>query len=727
MAHPAADARAAQLFDEGARLLEDHWDDAVSMLRYPEHPARHDPRGTLAYAIVLLRQGDSGRAERAIRAVLAMQETREQDAHCGNFRWTLEDEAVADLNGVEFMLDGLNAILRAHARDLPPALAHDVREAVALGLREIDRLDVHPSYTNIALSDICNSIIGGETLDDPYFVERGARRLDEWLAFTSRSGAPHEYNSPTYIAVDILRLACLAEHTADPSIALKARVAEELLWLHVAAHYHPGLAQLAGPHSRSYFDGWSGAGGLLKLVLWRLLGDDALRRPTPYALRSREEGEVDVAAATYHCPDYVIDLLREKSFPFESRETADAAAGLDITTYMTAGYALGTASRAYAVGDPPEAWPGANAMLLHFRRDEPPGYGTLFSRYLVGDPRPGDEDLWEQGQCVAAQHGGCAIVAYGLRPQLRAAGSYRLSLRMLGAAPDAEIWIADQRVDALPARVEPGDPIVLAAGDAYVAIIPLEPTDMGSDAPIELRLSEGALVLDIYNYRGPPKSFWEHRSQGGPFFQGNVRNAFVLEVAERSEYADLAAFRAHVAAARIADSTGDDHVREIACAWDGGSLSLRYSLWDMRLVERKLDGVTYTAPPVRAGGASSGPYWLQSRDAIVQLGRARLLAGDAPKWLVADDDRRRYVYIHPADGEAPLWLETPDTIVECDAFPFGRIVLDEAAATLDIEAAGDIAPIRVRGAAPLRVRINATDVTDAMTQLPDHVREFSGL
>src|SRR5947207_1045895 len=109
MALPAfSDERAAQLFDEGARLLEAHWDDVVAMVRYAEHPSHHDARGTLAYAIVLLRQGDTARAERAIRAVLTLQETREQDAHYGNFRWTLEDAVVSDLNGVEFVLDSLN-------------------------------------------------------------------------------------------------------------------------------------------------------------------------------------------------------------------------------------------------------------------------------------------------------------------------------------------------------------------------------------------------------------------------------------------------------------------------------------------------------------------------------------------------------------------------------------------------------------------------------------------
>jgi hypothetical protein len=83
---PLPDIRAEQLFEEGARILAALWDEDAGMVRLAEHPEHHDPRGTLAYAHVLLRGGQAARAERAIAAVLAMQETREHDAHFGNFR-----------------------------------------------------------------------------------------------------------------------------------------------------------------------------------------------------------------------------------------------------------------------------------------------------------------------------------------------------------------------------------------------------------------------------------------------------------------------------------------------------------------------------------------------------------------------------------------------------------------------------------------------------------------
>jgi hypothetical protein len=670
---------------------------------------------------VLFREGTPksiARADRIIRNLAAMQERRPQDAHYGNFRWYYEDAGVRDLNAVEFVLDTLNYIIRACADTLSAGTRDLIVEMIRLGLDEINRLDVHPSYTNIALSDICNSVLGGEAIGEPAYVERGARRLDEWFDFTNRSGAPHEYNSPTYLAVDIARMAVLANQTRDPDIALRARIAEERLWLQVAAHYHPQLAQLCGPHARSYRDGWAGAGGYLKLVLWKLLGDDALRRPTPYFAKGREEGFIGVAETAHHCPAYVQEWLRAKRYPFESHELTDAANVNDLTTYMTEAYALGTAAQSYGVGEPLEPSQQQNSILLYFHRDADPGYGVLSARYLSnerGTLASTADDLWDEGRFVGAQHRNRAIIAYGLVPRLRPVESYRMSLRMFDGGTSTA-WVGERSVGQLPVTVEPGEPVVVDTGAVYVAMIPLQPSDMGSDAPIELSRIGGELVLDVYNYRGPAKSFWEYQSLGGAFYKGNVRNAAIIEIAARSDFPDAGAFRRHVASASVADSVDEDYGREIVYASGGSTLSLRYSLWDMSVIERKRDGMPYVAPMGRAGASDgTGPQWIQSRDALVALADAKLMAGRTSKWLFADPDVGRYVFVNPSDETAPVWLETPRTIVECDEFAFGRIEIDERPAMVTVEADGEIAPIRLRASPNTRLIVNGADVSDALS------------
>jgi hypothetical protein len=731
------DERARQLLDEAARIYDPLWDDAVAMVRSPDHHESHSARATLAYGLLnLIRGGQAAGAlaERAIRAVLALQELNPADSHHGNFRWTLEDPRVRDLNGVEFILDNLNEMILSHGDALPSTLADDVRTAIALGLAEIDRLDVHLSYTNIAVSDISNSVLGGVAVGDATYVGRGERRLMDWLAFTNRSGAPHEYNSPTYCAVDLQRLAALAEHAPDPDLALKARVAEERVWMHVAAHYHPLLRQLAGPHARSYWDGWTGAGGYLKLLLWRLLGDPLLRAETSYAPASREEMYVALALDRLHPTPEALAWLAAKRFPFEVRETVDAGRSADITTYLTENYAFGTASCHYTVGDPPEPTQQLNGALLQFRRDVAPGFGTLSTRFIVDDRDRGassdaahGDDLWDEGTLVAAQSRNRAIVAYGLTPRLRPVRSFKLSVRLLGAGPDTEVWCGDRRVDAFPASVQPGEAVVIAEGGVYIAVIPLEPDDLGHDAPIELCLDGHLLTLDIYNYQGPPNTFWEYRSLAGAFFKRNVRNAVILEVAERTNFADLAAFRRHIAAARVSDRTDSEHVREIAYASDGGSVSLSYDLREVRPIARVFDGVPYVAPMSRAGAVDgSGLQWIQSRDSLVELPGATLTADTAPKWLAVDGGARRCLFVHPTVEETDFALEMDSVAVECDAFGFGRVTLDAAFCAVTIEAAGEIGPVRIRSADSPRCWINGTDVTGSLVNLPDGAREFHG-
>jgi hypothetical protein len=380
---------------------------------------------------------------------------------------------------------------------------------------------------------------------------------------------------------------------------------------------------------------------------------------------------------------------------------------------MTGSYALGSASRSYGVGEPPEQWPAFNSLHLYAKRAAPPGYSALYVRYVVNDKAPAAgharEDHWDEGQHVAVQHRNRAIVAYGLMPRFALARSYKLSIRMLGVSPGDDVWVDDRRIDAWPARVGPEQRVVIGFGDAYVALIPLAQTDMGSDAPIELNLVDGVLTLDIYNYRGPGKTFWEYRSHGGPFFKGNVRNAFAIEAADRADFATIEAFRTHIAASTISDITNTGHHRTIEYASDGGSVALTYSRWDMSLIERHHDGTIYTPPPATVGAIDgSGPQFVQTADATTQLGRVTLHAATTPHWLIADDEARRYIAINPSNAAAPLHLTTPTTEIACKALPLARIDLDEANNIARIDTATDPGEIRATPTT-LRLIINGVE------------------
>jgi hypothetical protein len=713
------DERSQELYEDGRRQFAADFDPEREMtLLRTGMGDYHDPRGSLAYAVCLLRGGgrqEVAQAERIIEAVLSMQERRSGNAHFGNFRWFWEDGGVTDLNAVEFMLEALIDIWLRFGKRLSAGLRRRIRDAVRLGLGEIERLDVHVSYTNICLLDIRNTLLGAQLLSDAHYQERGKRKLDAWIAHTARSGAPHEFNSPTYCAVDINALAALAESARDREVALKARLMEERLWLHVATHFHRPTYQISGPHCRAYRHDTTGAGGYLKAVLYKELGFPELRRSTTYYPWSGEEGHAGIALGRYHLLDYLRLLFDEKPAEWEVRETADAEAGLDLASYLTPDYCLGTASINYAVGEPPEPWPQANTAILYYRRDREPGYGLLYTRYTINEydsRHMADEqgriryDLWDLGQFRGVQHRQRAIWIYGLPPMPITASVHTLKLDIMLLDPDGdtEVWVGRRRFQGREQRVMPGEPIVVAAGCVYLALIPLEPTNMGQEAPIVLERRPGELVLSIHNYLGPSKNFWEYRTLSGPFYRGNVRNGIVVEVASRGDFRGLADFRRYVSRASLTDLVSGDGVRDVAYSSGDGSLGLRYSLHDMSVLERRIDGRLYTPPMLEA------PCVRQGRGPI-SIGRARLSAGGAPAWLLADDGRRLWVATNPSNEVVPFRLETSGGMLETEAFGFGRVVWRGAQGQVEVETETLASPLRLSGPRELKLWVNGEDVT----------------
>ncbi|HEX5479972.1 MAG TPA: hypothetical protein VFY79_09655 [Dehalococcoidia bacterium] len=577
------DAAARSLFDHARRDLRARFDASVGLVRTEVRPDLHTPRDSLWHALGLLYEGDAATAEGIIAVVLAMQERRQDDPHYGNFRWWHEDRVVIDLNAVEFMLEGLTHILLRFGDRLSEDTKRAAFETMRLGFGEIDRLDVHWTYTNIYLLDVHNSILGGGITGEPAVVERGARRLREWADRTRADGVPNEFNSATYSAVQINALAAVAQFAADASVRDLAREMEQFLWRDVAAHFHPRTRQLAGPHSRAYRRDVVGAPDFLKVLLYRVLGDHSLLDETPYYYGSGREGDTLVALTEYHCPPDAIETMRTEATR-ELRQTAPRETAL--VTYMTPEFALGTMSRPYGVGATPEPWPAHNACILYYAKPEPPGYGLLYTRYLVNDRRVGGAtyessgesvDLWEEGAFRAAQSGPHAIVAYGLLSRgQKPVHSLRLDVRLLGPGPKTEILAGGRRFDGERTEAQAGEPIVIADGDVYIGIIPLEPTRLGHEPPVAVWREGQETVVSVFNYRGPAKQFWEYRTLSGPFFNGNVRNGIALHVAARSAHVDIDAFAQALRAIPLADDQ-----RGSARSLRFGAATLDYDLRDL--------------------------------------------------------------------------------------------------------------------------------------------------
>lgn len=644
--------------------LPQNWDPQAHLpCRRTEYGVFHESRAGAGLAAALVANGtpeDIRLAEDVLEATLACQERRPDARHRGNFYWMAEDTVVEDLNAVEFVLGSLIPMMIRHGDRLREPLRGRVLESIRLGLEEIRRLDVLVAYTNICVMDVANSCLGGELLGERSIAERGYRKLAEWMAFTDLSGTTYEYNSPTYTAVTIRVLGRLAELVRHAPTRTRARTALARLGLTAALHIHPATGRWAGPHSRAY-------------------------HPSVVCETAPEVEMVEGWLADGTLPVWMEGALRRRPTPATVEETADAERGSGITTYHGESFALGVASSEFG-GQ-------SDVCIAHYLRRGAECPGVLYTRYLTNDKWLGDSyhatdrtrsrNLTEEGQFFGVQRGPRAIGCYTPRAP-GACHSAKATLIWTGRERVDEVWVGERRIEDLPADVGPGEIVVVGSGDAYAAVRPLEVTDLHREAPRRLVEMRGDLVLELYNYQGPEKRFWE-LGWPGAFFQGRPIAAFYLELAERGAYPDGRAFARDVARGAVRERMDPpftyrgEGARIWRCEYarDGEALGLEVDLMAWKLLRRWRDGAQLGWPMLES------PVARQASGGHLELAGAELRCGPDAAWLYADPGARRWVAgYHGADPQ-PLTLTVPEGRVELDGLATGVVVWDGDTVTVE--------------------------------------------
>ncbi|GIV78291.1 MAG: hypothetical protein KatS3mg050_2685 [Litorilinea sp.] len=618
--------------------------ETLMVAKTTEYGLFHEVRRAARLAADLVAHGtpqDCALAARILEAVLRCQERDPRDPHHGNFYWMREDDHVEDLNAVEFVLEALLPMMIRHEDRLPAEIRSAVREAIRLGLAEIRRLDVLVAYTNIAVLDILNTCLGGEYLGDEALARRGYEKLAAWIAFTNRSGHPMEYNSPTYTAVTLRALKRLTDLVRDEATRQRARAMAARLALSVALHIHAGTGRWAGPHGRAY-------------------------QPSVVCETPPEVEMLQAWIEDGTVPAWVGQLLAERPAVYQVTETAEASRDLALTTFLTPEFALGTASASFH--------PQANVCIAHVRRprseQDPAGCGVFYTRYLFDEKWFGDayhptdrtktRNLPDEGSFVGVQRRNQALCVYGLagRSQFHSAKAALIWTRR--AALD-QIWVDGQEVSTLPVTIPEGATVVVASGDAYVAIHPLSRTALGKEAPARLVERDGDLVLELYNYRGPEKRFWE-LNWPGAFYKGRPICAFYVEVAPRSAYPEAADFAAAIHAGEFAETlepaftypAEGERRYTVAYRRAGQELGLSVDLMQWRLLSRWTEAGPLGWPMLE------GEFVRQAAEGTVEVAGARLSADGGPLWLVSLPESRRWIGGYLGLGPTSLHLATPE-------------------------------------------------------------------
>jgi hypothetical protein len=379
------------------------YDPAAHMLREDLHSPgyhttlkdgkAHSTRQALGYAVALLDTGDEALRQRAceiLSTVIALQDTDPKSKTYGIWSWFLEEPLAKmsppDWNWADFCGVQLLQVALDHRARLPPELATRVDDAIRHAARSIERRNVTPSYTNIALMGTYVTYVAAELYGWADLKAYASQRLRRFYDYTQEQGAFSEYNSPTYSVVALEELGRMRLHVQDSAARPMIDVLYRRVWEDIARHFHAPSRQWAGPHSRCYST-------LLKpstLALIERAADGALDWGIDQPSMVEQRLQLP-------CPTDLIPLFQKIDAPREVIKTyLKDTPPVVGTTWLDPAFTLGSTSR----GD---FWNQRRGIVAYWGTPQKPAY--LQVRFLRDNYDFSDAQLFtvqRQGDLLAA-------------------------------------------------------------------------------------------------------------------------------------------------------------------------------------------------------------------------------------------------------------------------------------------------------------------------------------
>jgi len=323
----------------------------------------HRTRESLKYAVALLDSGDPARLERAeaiLDRVIALQDQDPGSRTYGIWPWFLEEPldrmSPPDWNWADFCGTQLLQVAIDHMNRLPPELQQKVQDSVLHAARSIQRRDVGPAYTNIALMGAYVTLVAGERFGLRELADYGRQRLRRFYEYTQEKGSFTEYNSPTYTCVAIEEISRMLRHVRDHESQTVLEELNKFAWQHVARRFHPSTKQWAGPHSRSYST-LLGEGTLA--FIERATGDEVAFMPQTAAWESLDARRLGVECPNDLDPYFTtLDIPRIETEAFVVGEAREH----DVmgVTYLHPEFTLGSVN----IGD---LWAQRRPLVAYWR------------------------------------------------------------------------------------------------------------------------------------------------------------------------------------------------------------------------------------------------------------------------------------------------------------------------------------------------------------------------
>ena len=532
------------------------------------------------------------------------------------------------------------AILFAIPDRISEATAAHLDQIVRQSLPEAALAEWHDGNVNHPMAAWATLILAGERFGDALAIESGAGRLrmfahtvgDRRHAF-HRQSVFSEYNSPTYSALNLWFLALIAEYTSDSKIRDLALFLEQRLWVETALFYHAPSQQFSGPHSRAYLDDSLGGWSALHCTLAVAFETPLLMEPQRSLTTNHPSAILEnslVAIIPFHVPAEARQLAFEKPLPCslravtygESYHENHAAHGFEdglypggwsqLTSWQTAEFALGTASRPYVNAGHADAF-----MARWRRRSEVKAVADIrslfcrgvFNDSVVGQPNrvhvtggATDESyLYEEGRTCTLQHQNKALVYYAPKGVgHRGVSGFRVDVMFSNDAPFDEFRIDGKSAETAAATLPTTSRFTWRDGNVLGVLIPLRPQPCASDKPIAFRIAGGCFVISIANYDGTKRDFPRDEIRGWV-------NGFYCELWSTQEFTDLDALWAHVQTIEIEDyPAGTGRHRHTIVRSGDEVMELKQNPWSEEIEQATVNGTSVDVPHLEAIAAEGG-------------------------------------------------------------------------------------------------------------------------
>ena len=324
----------------------------------------HDVRSSFYYAESLLDLDDIQYRQRAfdiLEKLISLQDTDPNSKSCGVWPYYEEEplstkKSPVDFNWADFNAVTLLDIYMGHKDKIPAGLLKKMEDAIILAGKAIQKRDVGPGYTNIAIMGTYVTYIAGHLFNIPSFQEYATKRLQKFYDYTLEKNGFSEYNSPTYTIVALDELFRMKRNIVEPKNKEIIEALYTIGWETIARHYHKPTAQWAGPHSRTY---------------------STIIRPQFYGiLNSASNGKIDLGykderrevKIKHYIPEQLLSYFLTPTYPRVQKDVFENVEPQIIgACYLTDKYALSSVNRS-------SMWNQRRPFLMYWGSMESPAY-----------------------------------------------------------------------------------------------------------------------------------------------------------------------------------------------------------------------------------------------------------------------------------------------------------------------------------------------------------------